>query len=240
MAPFFYKCILHHPIKLADLKEYDEKIYDSLQWLIDNDIEENGIEMYYEIDIKDSNGEMKHIELIENGSNVQVTNDNKNDYVLKVAEFYLKGSIKEQCDAFCEGFDSLIPHDQINIFTQGEMDLLICGITEFTDEDFVKLVSFEPPYNINTPVIKFFFSAVSKWSKEDRARLLLFITSTSKFPVNINGNNRIVINRGTNRNYLPVAHTCFRQLDLPEYESEEILNEKLLYAIHNCPSFTIG
>lgn len=34
---------------------------------------------------------------------------------------------------------------------------------------------------------------------------------------------------GTSR--LPSAHTCFNQLDLPEYPSEEILREKLLTAI---------
>jgi len=30
---------------------------------------------------------------------------------------------------------------------------------------------------------------------------------------------------------LPSAHTCFNQLDLPEYESEDIMREKLLIAI---------
>lgn len=30
---------------------------------------------------------------------------------------------------------------------------------------------------------------------------------------------------------LPQAHTCFNQLDLPEYSSEENLREKLLIAI---------
>ena len=30
---------------------------------------------------------------------------------------------------------------------------------------------------------------------------------------------------------LPSAHTCFNQLDLPEYSSEEMLREKLLIAI---------
>lgn len=30
---------------------------------------------------------------------------------------------------------------------------------------------------------------------------------------------------------LPSAHTCFNQLDLPEYPSEDVLREKLLIAI---------
>jgi len=36
--------------------------------------------------------------------------------------------------------------------------------------------------------------------------------------------------------HLPRAHTCFFQLDLPNYSSAEILQEKLLYAIRNCSS----
>lgn len=240
MAPFFYKCILHHPIKLGDMKELDEEKYNSINWCLTNDIDESGLELYYDVDIKNANDEIEHIELIENGSNIRVTNENKEDYAIKLTEFYLIGSIKEQIDAFCQGFDSIIPHDQIDIFTQGEMDLLICGISEFTDDDFKKLVKFESPYNENTPVIKFFFSAVSKWSKEDRAKLLLFITSTSKFPANINKNNQILITYRPRSNFLPIAHTCFRQLELPEYESEQILNDKLLFAVQNCNKFALA
>jgi E3 ubiquitin-protein ligase HUWE1 len=33
---------------------------------------------------------------------------------------------------------------------------------------------------------------------------------------------------------LPTAHTCFNQLDLPEYHSQEELRQKLLTAIKEC------
>ena len=33
---------------------------------------------------------------------------------------------------------------------------------------------------------------------------------------------------------LPMSATCFFQLFLPEYSSEEILRTRLLYAIYNC------
>lgn len=36
---------------------------------------------------------------------------------------------------------------------------------------------------------------------------------------------------GGDQQLLPTAHTCFNQLDLPQYQSEEILKEKLLIAI---------
>lgn len=31
---------------------------------------------------------------------------------------------------------------------------------------------------------------------------------------------------------LPAAHTCFNQLDLIEYESKEVLKERLMLALH--------
>lgn len=39
------------------------------------------------------------------------------------------------------------------------------------------------------------------------------------------------VHKAYNKTQLPMAHTCFNQLDLPEYDSEDILREKLLIAI---------
>ena len=39
--------------------------------------------------------------------------------------------------------------------------------------------------------------------------------------------------RHVNR-YLPKAHTCFFSLSLPKYSSQEVLAEKLEYAMDNC------
>lgn len=35
---------------------------------------------------------------------------------------------------------------------------------------------------------------------------------------------------------LPTAQTCFFQLRLPQYSSQEVMAEKLRYAINNCRS----
>ncbi len=39
--------------------------------------------------------------------------------------------------------------------------------------------------------------------------------------------------RQPDQNY-PMSHTCFFTLDLPNYSSEAVCRERLLYAIHNC------
>ena len=39
---------------------------------------------------------------------------------------------------------------------------------------------------------------------------------------------------------LPEGHTCFNQLDLPVYETKEILVEKMMWAIREAKGFGFG
>jgi E3 ubiquitin-protein ligase HUWE1 len=41
-------------------------------------------------------------------------------------------------------------------------------------------------------------------------------------------------NGGEEGQHLPTAHTCYNQLDIPPYPTQEMLREKLLLAIHEC------
>jgi len=70
------------------------------------------------------------------------------------------------------------------------------------------------------------------------ARLIQFITGTSKIPVDgfenlkgMNGPQRISIHKDPVTYQLPKAHTCFNQLDLPNYPNKQLLKEKLRTAI---------
>ena len=119
----FYRQILHQRPKFKDLESYDENIYNSLKWILDNDI--NTLEMTFTIDVEEF-GELKTIELKENGENILVTNDNKREYVSLYAQYHLQTSIKQQVDSFCSGFDEIIPPKYMKMFSPSELDLLIC------------------------------------------------------------------------------------------------------------------
>ncbi|CAK0888916.1 unnamed protein product [Prorocentrum cordatum] len=73
---------------------------------------------------------------------------------------------------------------------------------------------------------------------EQRAWFLQFATGTSRVPVEgfkglvgMRGSQKFSIHRAFGADRLPSAHTCFNQLDLPEYPSEEVLREKLVQAV---------
>jgi len=66
---------------------------------------------------------------------------------------------------------------------------------------------------------------------------LKFVWGRSRLPLNLSDLNRqhkIEFYRSRSRDSLPISHTCFFTIDLPEYSSEEMLQKRLLYAIQYC------
>ena len=67
-------------------------------------------------------------ELIPNGSNTLVTDENKREYVKLVCQMKMTGAIRQQLNAFLEGFYDIIPKKLVSIFTEQELELLISGL----------------------------------------------------------------------------------------------------------------
>ncbi|CAN0207279.1 unnamed protein product, partial [Laminaria digitata] len=94
-------------------------------------------------------------------------------------------------------------------------------------------------------------SEVPQWLKtlllslpEDALRrFLIFVCGTPSLPTPSAGK----VWRGSKRYNgsaprspaLPAAHTCFFQLDVPDYDKESVLRHKLLQAVNNTASFDV-
>jgi len=233
------KHILGTSVSLRDLEDIDEVLHSSLNWMLHNDV--TPLEFTFIADFDDI-GVHKTVSLKSGGENILVTNENKEEYIALMVQHRLKNQIKAQLDAFLEGFHSLIKPEELSMFTPNELDLLICGVPEFDVEDLITHCTFRHPYTMNTQVVKYFFEAIRKWTKEDLAKLLLFITGSSQVPIGgfvsfSNTGRPIIIEPGGQSDRLPAAHTCTNTIDLPEYKTEEELNQKLIYAIRECNSF---
>ena len=73
-------------------------------------------------------------ELIPGGRTIRVTEENKHEYVDRVAEHRLTTAIRPQINAFMEGFNELIPRELISIFNDKEFELLISGLPDIDCE----------------------------------------------------------------------------------------------------------
>ncbi|SNX85924.1 related to ubiquitin-protein ligase 1 [Melanopsichium pennsylvanicum] len=232
----FYKHILGKPVDYRDIESVDPEYFKSLEWMLNNDITDI-LDFTFSVDDEEF-GETKVIELKPDGTNIPVSEENKHEYVRLVTEQRLTKSIKSQIDAFLGGFNEIIPADLIRIFSEQELELLISGLPDI-DVDAWKNNTELHGYGSGDAVIQWWWRAVRSFDQTEKAKLLQFITGTSKVPLEgfahlqgVQGTQRFNIHKAYGADRLPAAHTCFNQLDLPQYDSYEKLRSSLLLAMN--------
>ncbi|KAL2162419.1 hypothetical protein VTH06DRAFT_7332 [Thermothelomyces fergusii] len=237
-----YKMILGKNVVLADMEGVDADFHRSLQWMLDNDISGGILEQTFSTE-DERFGVVTVEDLIPNGRNIEVTNENKKEYVDLMVKWRIQKRVSEQFEAFMEGFHDLIPQELIGVFDERELELLIGGIAEIDVDDWKKHTDYRG-YTESDKVIQFFWQTVRSWDGEQKSRLLQFTTGTSRIPVNgfkdlqgSDGPRRFTIEKAGDITNLPKAHTCFNRLDLPPYETLEQLQQKLTMAVEETMGF---
>jgi E3 ubiquitin-protein ligase HUWE1 len=116
------------------------------------------------------------------------------------------------------GFHDIVPAELISIFNEQELELLISGLPDIDVDDWKNNTEYHN-YSASSPQMQWFWRAVRSFDKEERAKLLQFVTGTSKVPLNgfkelegMNGFSRFNIHRDYgNKDRLPSSHTCFNR-----------------------------
>ncbi|KAG2153107.1 uncharacterized protein EDB93DRAFT_1136648 [Suillus bovinus] len=242
-VPSFYKIILGKKSTLADLEGVDADLHRSLVWMLENDITDVLDETF--TSTEDRFGEIVEVELKPGGANVPVTEDNKKEYVEAVVEYRTKTRVREQSQAFMQGFQEIIPRDLIELFDERELELLIGGMSEIDTDDWIQYTDYRG-YEKTDKVIEWFWQCIRSWPPERKSRLLQFATGTSRVPVNgfkdlqgSDGPRRFTIDKSGDPSQLPRSHTCFNRIELPPYQDYESLEKKLTYAIEETEGFGV-
>ncbi|XP_028399184.1 E3 ubiquitin-protein ligase NEDD4-like [Dendronephthya gigantea] len=237
----FYKMMLGKKIDLIDMESVDSEYYNSLQWILDNDAEV--LDLTFSVD-EEVLGQVQVVELTPGGANIKLTNTNKSDYIRLIIEWRFVNRVEKQMKKFMEGFNELVPQNQLKMFDERELELLMCGVAVVDIDDWRKNTMYRGEYHDQHSIIQWFWKAVQSFNMEDRACLLQFVTGTSRVPMNgfaelygSNGPQKFTIEPWGKAHSLPRAHTCFNRLDLPKFSSYHELKEKLKLAIYNTEGF---
>uniref|UniRef100_A0A146LFL1 E3 ubiquitin-protein ligase n=1 Tax=Lygus hesperus TaxID=30085 RepID=A0A146LFL1_LYGHE len=243
----FYKMLLNKPITLDDIEEVDQELHRSLTWMLDNDIS-NVIDTSFAVEFN-SFGVLKVHELKTGGKEVQVTEDNKREYVKLYVNYRFMRGIEQQFLALQKGFTELIPTHLLRPFDENELELIIGGLGSIDIADWkanTRLKHCTP----TTPVVVWFWQIVESFNEEMRARLLQFVTGSSRVPLqgfkSLQGSTgasgprlfTIHVTDAPQEN-LPKAHTCFNRIDLPAYETYNKLYDKLCQAVEETCGFAV-
>jgi len=237
MTRSLYKHMIGVTPSVEDMEAIDPDYYKSLKAILEYNLEDLGLELTFSME-DHSFGRKRIIDLIENGRNVPVTEENKADYVSKICHYRMTTSISSQIKAFLDGFHELVRKDLIRIFTPKELELLISGLPDIDIDDLKKNTEYVG-WKATDQQIEWFWNVLFSLSRSQKAAFVQFVTGSSKVPLagfaelpGMRGVQKFSIHKvGGSSGSLMSAHTCFNSLDLPKYESEEQLREKLLYAI---------
>ncbi|XP_055448332.1 E3 ubiquitin-protein ligase SMURF2 isoform X3 [Psammomys obesus] len=240
----FYKQLLGKSITLDDMELVDPDLHNSLVWILENDI--TGVLDHTFCVEHNAYGEIIQHELKPNGKSIPVSEENKKEYVRLYVNWRFLRGIEAQFLALQKGFNEVIPQHLLKTFDEKELELIICGLGKIDVSDWkvnTRLKHCTPDSN----VVKWFWKAVEFFDEERRARLLQFVTGSSRVPLQgfkalqgAAGPRLFTIHQiDACTNNLPKAHTCFNRIDIPPYESYEKLYEKLLTAIEETCGFAV-
>lgn len=238
----FYKMILGQDLMFEDLLDLENMLHSGYTFTLSNELYDD--EMTFTHD-EEYFGETKSISLCKDGATKLVTEQNKEEYIQLLAKYQMYDKVKEQVQMFLRGFYELVPRDLISIFNFKELELLIAGLPSFYMDDFKANLDFKNGYHSESQQAIWFIEIIETYSKADLALLLQFVTGSSQIPLDgfgslqgMTGQQNFNVQKIPGKTQgLPKSHTCFNQLDIPEYETKEIMEEKLRFAITECSGF---
>lgn len=185
-----WKILIASPLTLSDLEEVDVGTCNILRSLLSISIDgaDDGYlqallnELQWEAHLSDGS----LVEMIPNGSGKGVTAADKLKYVQSVMRCRARES-EEAKRSLLSGFISIIPCCILPLFTWQEMEYLVCG-NESLDVDLLQqFTDYDDDISPDDQHIQFFWSALRKFSSQDKALFLKFVWARSRLPTNASG-----------------------------------------------------
>ncbi|CAG2103150.1 unnamed protein product, partial [Medioppia subpectinata] len=182
-------------------------------------------------------GEVKTHVLKPNGHDIVVNNENRFEYVELYMDLILNKAIFQPFKAFYLGFHSVCASNALIMLRPEEVEVLVCGCPTIDMEELRKATIYDG-FHENDLIIRQLWDIIKSLSWEMQKDFLRFVTGSDRVPINgmIDMNFKITALNG-NTDMLPTSHTCFNQLVLPRYPSQEVLKQKLIIAISNAEGF---
>ena len=204
-----------------------------IKFILENDVE--FLDLTFTQDEVKDDGSVSNIELISNGSRTPVTESNKKSYIVSLSNYLLATRIKSQMSAFLEGLHTLVPDNLLSLWDESELELLLCGVRDYSIADLQK---YHTVVGVNigrfSLVLGWFWQVLTHMPKEDMSRFVRFCTGTSLLPPGGWAGLKPLLQiswGGGERGSLPISHTCFNMIVLPDADSYHQLEKVMLLAV---------
>ncbi|XP_065564117.1 E3 ubiquitin-protein ligase HECTD1-like isoform X3 [Artemia franciscana] len=177
------------------------------------------------------------VDLVDGGSEMLVTYANARQYVRLTSDFCLSSGVRRQVEALKRGIEKVVPLERLAAFTPNELRKVLCGeqAPNWTREDILNYTEPKLGYSKDSPGYVRFVNVLTDLEPLEKKAFVQFVTGCSSLPPGGLSSlyPRLTVVRKVSSNGTPgypSVNTCLHYLKLPEYESEEILKERLLAA----------
>jgi E3 ubiquitin-protein ligase HUWE1 len=138
-APPIYKLLVGKPLTLSDFQLVHPGITSGIANIVDYYVQlcklfqmsEQDIldlEEYFVITFEELDKKKIILELKKDGEKLQVTKFNLVEYFLSIAKMKMFTSVQKQIESFLAGFFDVIPLSVIQMFSEVELELILCGM----------------------------------------------------------------------------------------------------------------
>lgn len=165
-------------------------------------------------------------ELFQNGKNKIVTFDTRIEYCNLVLEMRLNECDK-QIQAIKKGLSSVIDIRVLYLFSWQQIEILISGNPVFD----IEVWKLHTESSLNPRTLELFWKVIESLNPKEQEGFVRFAWGRSRLPPAKEFNVKMKLtSRGSEK--LPVAHTCFFSIEIPDYKTEEEMRHGILTAIH--------
>ncbi|XP_024115134.1 probable E3 ubiquitin-protein ligase HERC3 [Oryzias melastigma] len=236
-----YKKLLDVSPSLEDFKELSPTEARSLQQLLD--YEGRDVEGTFLLNFaitRENYGMTEVKELVPGGESIAVDNTNRKEFVDSYLRYVFSDSVDEQYSAFSSGFLKVCGGEILSLFQPSELMAMVVGNNNYNWEEMEKNAVYKGEYSATHPTVRLFWEVFHEFPLEKKKQFLLFLTGSDRIPIHGMESLRIIIQSTTaEEHYLPVAHTCYNLLDMPRYQTKEILRRRLTQAVEQYEGFSL-
>lgn len=193
------------------------------------------------------------------GQNIEVNLENLEEYISLVVDATVKTGIAPHMEAFRAGFNQVLQISSLQIFNEEELDYLLCGRREvWVPETLAEHLKFDHGYTATSLPIRNLLEIMGEFNAEEQRAFLRFVTGAPrlpsgglaalspkltivrKHPTGMSGAAAVLSSTPPGASALgttladgdlPSVMTCANYLKLPPYSCEEVMRERLVYAI---------
>ena len=207
LCSFLFKRLLKRQPELSDIEEMDKVYCTSLRWMLENNIEEAGLEETFSV-LRDEFGSLTEIDLCPDGRNIAVTEENKHSYVQALVDYVTGASISKQLNAMMRGFHEIVPARELKAFSWKELKALVNGKDTIDAKELQQGVKYTGGLVESSPLVSRFWAAFETMGSVDRQDFLRFVTGTCRIPLDGFDPPFTITPSELDGSALPMSHTC--------------------------------